>query len=61
MNSAIISRLSDKAKELVPTNTYQVDAWIKAYNEAFATLLLEETMTICDEETARGIRSHFDL
>jgi hypothetical protein len=40
--SDIIQKLSERAAKSIPTDTLEVNAWIKEYNAKFAELIVRE-------------------
>ena len=45
MNTLLIQRLANTAKNLVTKDKYTVDTWIHEYNEQFARLIVERCIS----------------
>jgi len=45
MNSLLIARLAEQAKNNVAQDKHTVDAWIHEYNEQFARLIVERCIS----------------
>ena len=45
MNTLLISRLAEQAKNNVEQDKHQVDAWIHEYNEQFAKLIVQRCIS----------------
>ena len=45
MNSLLIARLAERAKNSVQQDKHQVNAWIHEYNEQFARLIVERCIS----------------
>lgn len=57
MNSDLIKKLADQARDSIPQDHYNVNEWIDQYNERLTKLIINECQQICQQGTITQMSS----